>query len=52
MDLSEKEVDEEIVAIKSVMTMHEEGVKQNAQGIKVNKLILELIETYKNKTFG
>ena len=44
MDLSKKEIEEEIEAIKTVTIAHEAQVKLNNQGIKVNNYLQNLLE--------
>ena len=44
MDLSKKEIEEEIEAIKSVTIAHEAQLKLNTQGLKVNNYLQKLLE--------
>ena len=42
--LSEKEIQEELEAIKAVTQAHEAQLKLNKQGIKVNAFLKQLLE--------
>ncbi len=44
MELSKKELEEEIKAVKDVIKIHEAGVKQNVLGIRANGFVLKLLE--------
>ena len=42
--LNRKELEEEIFAIKNVIEVHKKGIELNAQGLKVNLFLLNLVE--------
>ncbi len=44
MALSKKEIEEEIQAIDAVTNAHETQLKLNAQGIRVNAFLKQLLE--------
>jgi hypothetical protein len=43
-NLSKKEIEEEIAAIKEVLKIHKSTVEQNKQGVKINEFLLEVMQ--------